>query len=518
MNQFVNRLKPTSEQQRAIDKASLLRSSFKLIAFAGTGKTTTLIEISKVLQSNGKNGLYLAFNKKMATEANAKFSEHNIHSVTCSTFHSFAYRNLPDWLKKKLNYPTLLPKNIIEIYKLESYEVHYRGKNRSLSGLTLGLIILNTIRYFCMSNDKKVSNDHAYMALQEQTSVDRNEKLEDKITAISIHIWNDITSENGKYGITHDYYLKWWVLQKPILDFDYVMVDESQDSDLLILEVLKRQKAKIIYVGDPYQQIYSFRGAKNILQNLDLEALYLEQSFRFGPEIAEIANKLLLGLFGEKRKLKGLASKQSKVLNFQTSTFSPSKIDAIICRTNAVAFEYFFDFHSMLNGTKKIRLEVDGKRSKEIFTGIYQLRSNQKTNCKELQNFNSYKELVEHIEAFGEIEGSSTELKTYLELTKKYSMSVINWALENSMSTQDSDPTKTLVISTSHKSKGLEWDNVLLAKGFNYKIIENKLQIAADEKRLLYVSATRAKSILFTDGITDLLEHLNKHGRGVCNV
>ena len=46
--------KPTSEQQRAIDKATRLKTSFKLIAFAGTGKTTTLIHCSSALQQLGK--------------------------------------------------------------------------------------------------------------------------------------------------------------------------------------------------------------------------------------------------------------------------------------------------------------------------------------------------------------------------------------------------------------------------------------------------------------------------------
>ena len=116
---------------------------------------------------------------------------------------------------------------------------------------------------------------------------------------------------------------------------------------------------------------------------------------------------------------------------------------------------------------------------------------------------------MDHIQVFGEVEGATTELKTFLDLTNQYSWQVIEWALENSMADDETDPKNTLVISTSHKSKGLEWDNVLIAKGFNYKILDKKLMISADEKRLLYVTVTRAKNILFTDGINDLLEHLN---------
>lgn len=41
--------------------------------------------------------------------------------------------------------------------------------------------------------------------------------------------------------------------------------------------------------------------------------------------------------------------------------------------------------------------------------------------------------------------------------------------------------------------------------------------ISADEKRLLYVTVTRAKNILFTDGINDLLEHLNSKNTEISN-
>ncbi len=124
---------------------------------------------------------------------------------------------------------------------------------------------------------------------------------------------------------------------------------------------------------------------------------------------------------------------------------------------------------------------------------------------------------MDHIQVFGEVEGATTELKTFLDLTNQYSWQVIEWALENSMADDETDPKNTLVISTSHKSKGLEWDNVLIAKGFNYKILDKKLMISADEKRLLYVTVTRAKNILFTDGINDLLEHLNSKNTEISN-
>ena len=67
----------TEEQEKAVElfKTS---SSLKISAFAGTGKTTTLTALGK---STSKSGLYLAFNKSIATDAKKKFPR----TVDCRT-------------------------------------------------------------------------------------------------------------------------------------------------------------------------------------------------------------------------------------------------------------------------------------------------------------------------------------------------------------------------------------------------------------------------------------------------
>ncbi|MBD3727543.1 MAG: DNA helicase, partial [Moraxella osloensis] len=49
--------RPTGEQQQAVDMA-LTRQSFKVVAYAGAGKTTTLNLIGNQLRGRG---IYLAF-------------------------------------------------------------------------------------------------------------------------------------------------------------------------------------------------------------------------------------------------------------------------------------------------------------------------------------------------------------------------------------------------------------------------------------------------------------------------
>ena len=66
----------------------------------------------------------------------------------------------------------------------------------------------------------------------------------------------------------HDGYLKLWALGRPKLAADFVLLDEAQDSNPVMLDVLSRQAAQVVYVGDRHQQIYQWRGANpdNLLQ------------------------------------------------------------------------------------------------------------------------------------------------------------------------------------------------------------------------------------------------------------
>ena len=80
----VPKFKPTLEQDVAIEKFRTGKV-IKIAAFAGTGKTSTLLLLA---DTKHQRGLYLAFNKSIAQEAREKFPNH----VDCRTTHSIAVR------------------------------------------------------------------------------------------------------------------------------------------------------------------------------------------------------------------------------------------------------------------------------------------------------------------------------------------------------------------------------------------------------------------------------------------
>src|ERR1700720_1498001 len=88
-----------TEEQQTICEASRdlgVRSSLKIQAFAGTGKTTTLAAIAESLPQ--RRFLYLVFNRAAADEAQLKMPS----NVSVRTAHAVAFRSIGYVYKSRL--------------------------------------------------------------------------------------------------------------------------------------------------------------------------------------------------------------------------------------------------------------------------------------------------------------------------------------------------------------------------------------------------------------------------------
>lgn len=86
--------------------------------------------------------------------------------------------------------------------------------------------------------------------------------------------------------------------------FDYILVDEFQDTNLLqsqLVDLLAQTHRNIMAVGDDAQSIYAFRGAhfdnmyKFTDRYADATLLKLEHNYRSNPEILDLANYSIQG-------------------------------------------------------------------------------------------------------------------------------------------------------------------------------------------------------------------------------
>ncbi|OOR91946.1 DNA helicase [Moraxella caviae] len=481
---------PTAEQIAALEMA-MTGQSFKIVAYAGAGKTTTLSLISNNLRGRG---LYLAFNKAIATEAQGKFPR----NVRCQTFHSLAYRHVSRDITAKVSLPRLTPSRLAADLDLSAISVERTvdgiKKAVTLTPAKLANIVSEAVTNFCKTSSTYPAPRH--ITPPSWLSDADSERLRAHLYPALEKRWLQSIDPRHPSGIGHDIYLKLWTLSNPIIPADFVLFDEAQDADPLMMGALIKQDKQTIYVGDAHQQIYEWRGALNAMKRLPYPQTLLTQSFRFGEPIADVANVFLKAL-QEEIPLKGNPNRQSMTSRRMTGTK-----DAILCRTNANAISH------LLTGLKlghKVALEADSARILRFCHAAESLKNGKSAyGIPELAFFNHWGEVQEFSET-----GEGSDLKTWVKLIEEHGTQTISHAINNLSTPRAAD----YVVSTAHKAKGLEWGRVQISDDFLYDVNRHSVKITPEELRLLYVACTRAKDVLDVHHIYDLLSGLTSEDK-----
>lgn len=457
--------KLTDEQSAAID-LSLKGDNLKIEAYAGAGKTSTLKAIGKALEN--KRGLYLAFNKVIATEAKQSFPE----NVDCRTAHSLAFKELGFKYAHRLQ--RLSGGMLVNRYLKLKNGVF----NLTKSGT--GYLILDTMRNFIYSADEEIMDYHIPKAhidvIDEVLNVGKKD-----IIAITLPLvkktWKKMIDPDDDIPITHDVYLKLWAMSDPIIKKDFILFDEAQDANASMLKLVSSQQAQQIYVGDRYQQIYKWRGAVNAMDKIRSDkSCVISQSFRFGQAIADVANRILNSHLDADVNIRGFDLIESDV----RSTHSP---DTIICRTNAALIDNMIirikkgDKVAINGGCKDILYLI--KSAKDLIEG-------RATNHHDLFIFRSWDEVVEYSET-----ESGTDMKALVNICENYDIDemIEMLSITDKMKLDNAD----ILLSTAHKSKGLQWSKVRLNDDFRHPKWKS---YTSEESNLVYVAATRAVNVL----------------------
>ncbi|NXC42780.1 FBH1 helicase, partial [Penelope pileata] len=283
----LSEVKLTHEQQRILNHKIERGQVVKIMAFAGTGKTSTLAKYAEKFAD--LNFLYVTFNKAVTERARLVFPK----NVTCKTFHSLAFGSVGKYYKEK---------GKLNFSKLSAYSVSFLIQNREGQSLFIrGKTVSQTLENFFASSDEEICQEHTPNWFKNTHGERRLVSPEEKRINVeeAKEIWRNMKNLDAdvekKYKITCDGYLKLWQLSKPQLSgYDAIFVDEAQDCTPAIVDIVLSQTCGVILVGDPHQQIYSFRGAVNTLYMVPhTHIYYLTQSFRFGPEIAYVGATIL---------------------------------------------------------------------------------------------------------------------------------------------------------------------------------------------------------------------------------
>jgi len=481
-----------------------------------THNTTICIELIKEMLKNNNSSkiLYTCFNKLIMEEAKSKFKRLGLN-IECRTAHSLALKELQKIKKVEL----------IFYLDYDFFKKKKKDKKSTFIGVKY-LIDKYTSCDFNMEEFKTISSDNLYkdnkITAYENRDIDEFE-----------NIYNLLIKEN-KY--MHNMYLKEFaLLNTSIEEFDYVLVDESQDLDTAMLSILKNMKCKKKYiVGDSFQTIYaSFRDTVNALDILaeeDKSNVYpLSKSFRFHDDIAELANVILEGS-GSVLKLKGNGKNKNKnVCDKNITVLFRSNFGILNWACKRLKLEKNIKFN--FNGIS------DGKSAKDFnelyydFISLLKLMSQDKKDKyfeSELDRFFPVLKLSPRVLKMKKIASEEKKsLSGYLreqceknvmldqDLVNYWKFAEVTWvdlinklrSLENSQYVKN--PDKIYTLYTTHKAKGCEWDNVIIAEDcwYSHEYGVDDEDYKQEAMNIIYVALTRSKEKLTIESeiINDLL-------------
>ncbi len=453
----------TNEQTHALDVIRKRPQRMKIEAFAGAAKTTMLVHGAQNLPGAG---LFLAFNRAIADSAAQKLP----HNCRAMSFHQLAFRDSGFPFQRRLN------------IRINGSMV---ASNLGISAgiiprSAMGSLAIGTVRGFCKTLDPEIKINHVPDYILTTDSSKKKDIIKNDAVKWARKLWSLMSDPDGQFPSMHDVYLRLFAEKKPNLNVDYILFDEAQDADALMLNILTHQDCPVIFVGDRWQQIYAWRGAVNAMDKIDTKyTVNLTQSFRFGPEIAARGD-LVLKKLGENKSLKGFETVKSRVVRLQNYP------QAIITRTNAEAAAALFENEHRNVATTGL------SEAKEFFRAYIGLLTHNSVP-PQYSLFSSVSELEEYT---GSDEGA--DLKPYFKLLSTRTPNDILDRL-NSIEDYKQGQSYDVLISTAHKCKGLEFPRVKLGPDFiPFRKAQDseKITIDNDELRLLYVALTRASEVL----------------------
>jgi len=475
-------LTPSAEQAEIVEAAQR-GMSLRVLAFAGTGKTTTLEMLARSLPRD-RRILYVVFNKAQQVMAQQRFSD--LEELETRTAHSLAYGPVGSKVKGRLE---------SRQWVAESQWLAFLKERKALDGFAdqraAGRCIVQTLGRFLATADPRIDVVH----VPDASDVDR-----ENVASLARRLWLSLET-NEHLFVTHDWYLKQWQLREPTLPWDVILYDEAQDATPVMLAVVQRQaRAQQVFVGDRHQQLYEFRGAINALDSIGLPAFPLTETRRFGPQIARAANAIL-DAKGERLRITGLASPPDRVV-----LGSPTRPNVVLARTN-VGLVY----RAVELIDRGLRLFIRGATGADGLAGngagelraliaaAFDLRSGRPAKHPLFESFAGWEELQRTAE-----EDGGEAYRPYVRLVAYYDKAIPKVLAKIRDHTVAREEEADVVMSTVHRFKGEERDVVVLADDFQAFVSRRsndrqgqRTTLDVNEANVAYVACTRARNELW---------------------
>jgi len=491
---------PSPQQIDIFDKGLNTGSNICVSAAPGSGKTTTIVALSKLMRSRpSQKGLFLAFSRSIVEELKTKLPR----TIECSTLHSKGYKSLIRGyrgLKFKMSeYKGIMFAKIATQglkFKTDAEKFNYEMSLQD--GLNLARMNYST-------DFKLMCRKYALEAQPKDLSVAYNAMTD----------YNDnICAEDGKNVIDFTDMVFLPIYKNFRLDtYHEIFVDECQDLNACQLafveKMVKRYVGRIIAVGDKKQAIYSFAGAdiksfEKLEQRNNTEVLPLSVSYRCAKEIVKLAQKVYPDIQYHEDSPDG-------ILRTDTSVSDAGQGDFILCRNVKPLITVYFILigqnkkctivgkdieKGLLNLTEKLNnySKWDGFEKLEEMLQ-YKAEILSERGVKDPTNHPVYCNFEEEIEVL-RIIAETIRAKSFREISAKI----------RDIFQQKGEAIKLMTI---HKSKGLEANRVFVIEVFDGKKLIPSHYAKQDweliqERNLMFVAYTRAKQELVLVNLSNL--------------
>lgn len=473
MSEFI----PNIYQQVVFDFIKNEADHGVVVADAGTGKTTLIIEALKLLPSVNRTA-FVAFNKHIADE----LAQKSPHGVQTMTLHSMGLKAITSAYGR----PKVEGSKVYKLMNAATAKMSWEEKRPIIAP---GMNIISLLKGNLLAPAKENIQNLACYHDIDIPDTEKFYKIVEKVFRQSANDTNTIDFDDMVYFPAED--------DLPCTKYDYLFVDEAQDLNpaqlKLVLNSIKPE-GRIIAVGDPKQSIYGFRGADvnsipKIIGSLNAKVMPLSISYRCPISHVENANKFAPDM----QAAPGAKQGTIKSIDYLTFDDLVAEDDLILCRFNAPLVA------PCLNLIKQGRkATIRGKDiGKNLATLIKNLRGHnmqdlehklEKWQVKELQKAQAKNMNPQAIEDKYET------IQALIEFSEARSPAGLVDYIKNLFSDEKAE----IVFSSIHKAKGLESKAVFILEPYLMpcKFATQPWEME-QERNIEYVAITRSKDALY---------------------
>ena len=489
---------PSEYQEKIFDFIQHGVGNCVIKAGAGAGKTLTAVTSMKLIP-NKQKCLFIAFNKSIVDELTKKLSDYN--NVYIRTLHSLGFlmlkRNFQsEFVIDEYKYRSFVKTNINDLTSI--FTNKKITENETTQYIENIIQLIDLARFNVAQSEKeikKIANKYSIPISYDECEI-----------VVKCLNW-------GKDNIDKiDYTDMIWLptelsLNPKGLQFDWVFIDESQDLSLAAVQMFMKcfkRGTRFVSIGDENQSINQFAGSSdeafNYLCNYPHTTIFdLPITYRCAQKITTYANKIVPSLLCRKDADEGKIQQNVRMSYLKNG-------DMVLARTKAPLIKLYTrllrrkikcyikgqeigdNLLKIVNSYNYKDLNTDLKKD-GLFVRLYENLFNERNKIMETHN----------------LEMNDATLSSYI-MNLYDTINTLIILAENKTTKEEliihiknifANENDGVCLSTIHKAKGLEADNVyiLCHSAMPSKLAKTNWEIE-QEKNLMYVAYTRAKHCL----------------------